>query len=50
MIEVNDVVLLFDDRYAQSNLPTMRGLNVMMMELRVLVVHIGRQYTNRRRI
>jgi len=42
--------LLFACRYAHINLPTMRGLNVMMVMLRVLVVqsavHIGWQYTN----
>ena len=33
-------------RYAHINLPTMRGLNMMMVMLRVLVVHIGWQYIN----
>ena len=51
MIEVNDGVLLLDDRHAQKDLPTGWGLNEMMvMDLREPVVHIGRQYTNRRGI
>ena len=50
MIEVKYVVLLFDDRYAHCNLPTMWELNAMMMQVRVLVIHLGRQYTNRSRI
>lgn len=47
MIEVNYVFLLFDTRYAHINLPTMRGLNMMMViVVRGLFIHIERQYTN----
>ena len=42
--------LLITCRYAHINLPTMRGLNVMMVMLRVLVVHDGWQYINGRAI
>jgi hypothetical protein len=37
--------LLEEDRYAHRNLPTMRGVNMMMVVLRVLVVHPEWQYT-----
>jgi hypothetical protein len=46
MIEAKYVFLLFDHRYTHINLPTMRGLNMMMMVVRGLVVHVEWQYTN----
>jgi hypothetical protein len=47
MIEVRYEFLLFTGRYAHINLPTMRGLNVMMVMLaRVRIVHMEGQYTN----
>jgi len=43
-------LLFVCNRYAHINLPTMRGLNMMMVMLRVLVVqsavHVGWQYIN----
>ena len=46
MIEVRYVFLLTFGRYAYRDLPTMRGLNVMMVMLaRVHVIHIGRNST-----
>ena len=33
-------------RYAYNNLPTMRGLNSMMMLVRKEGIHNGPQYTN----
>jgi hypothetical protein len=46
MIEVNCVFLLFDSSDAHINLPTRRGLKMMVMIVRGRVVHVERQYTN----
>jgi len=41
------VFLLFDHRYAHINIPTMRGVNMMIViVVRGLFIHIERQYTN----
>ncbi|HNF37004.1 MAG TPA: hypothetical protein PLZ03_19570, partial [Anaerolineales bacterium] len=48
--EVKYGYLLFSHRYAHINLPTMRGLNMMMVVLERGLVHVGRQYTNGRAI
>ncbi len=46
--EVNEEFPLSNDGYAHTNLPTMRGLNMMMVVLVCkAVVHSERQYTNR---
>lgn len=48
--EVKYGYLLSVHRYAHTNLPTMRGLDVMMMvQVRETAVHNGRQYNKVRR-
>jgi hypothetical protein len=43
--EAKYAILFLQSRYAQINLPAMRGQKVMMMGVRIQNVHIGRQYT-----
>ncbi|MCC7118445.1 MAG: hypothetical protein IT310_07975 [Anaerolineales bacterium] len=39
-------IYLMVGKRAQTNLPTGRGLEMMMMALREETVHVGRQYIN----